>query len=91
MSKVFLQNQGPAQPVQLITPSGPLQWRAIDIISKLSPAQGNYTFEVVAIQYFTKWIEANPLTKVSSASIKKSSSQTLSAATASPDTLQSTI
>jgi hypothetical protein len=58
------------QPVQLITPSWPLQWWGIDIV-KLSPAQGNYTFVVVAVEYFTKWIEAKPLTNVSSASIKK--------------------
>jgi hypothetical protein len=33
--------------------------------------QGNYTFVVVAVEYFTKWVEAKPLTKVSSVSIKK--------------------
>jgi hypothetical protein len=33
--------------------------------------QGNYTFTVVAVEYFTKWIEAKPLTNVSSTMIKK--------------------
>jgi hypothetical protein len=33
--------------------------------------QGNYTFAVVAVEYFMKWIEAKPLTNVSSATIKK--------------------
>jgi hypothetical protein len=37
----------------------------------LTPVQGNYTFTVVAVEYFTKWIEVKPLTNVSSASIKK--------------------
>jgi hypothetical protein len=37
----------------------------------LTSAQGNYTFVVVAIEYFIKWIEAKPLTNVGSASIKK--------------------
>jgi transposase len=37
----------------------------------LTPAQGNYTFTVVAVDYFTKWIEAKPLTNVISASVKK--------------------
>jgi hypothetical protein len=37
----------------------------------LKPAQGNYTFVVVVVEYFTKWIEAKPLTNVSSTSIKK--------------------
>jgi hypothetical protein len=36
-----------------------------------SLGQGNYTFAVVAVEYFTKWIEAKPLSNVSSASIKK--------------------
>jgi hypothetical protein len=43
----------------------------IDIVGKLTPAQGNYTFAVVAVEYFTKWIEDKPLTNVSSATIKK--------------------
>jgi hypothetical protein len=56
--------------VQLITPSRLLQRWGIDIVSKLTPAQGNYTFAVVAVEYFTKWVEVKPLNNVSSASIK---------------------
>jgi hypothetical protein len=37
----------------------------------LTPAQGNYNFALVTVEYFTKWIEAKPLANVSSASIKK--------------------
>jgi IS30 family transposase len=59
------------KPVQLIALSWPLQRWGIDIIGKLTPAQGNYTFTVVVVQYFTKLIEAKPLTDVTSASIKK--------------------
>jgi hypothetical protein len=59
------------QPVQLIAPSWPLQRWGIDIIRKLILAQGNYTFVVVVVEYFKKWIEAKPLTNVGSASIKK--------------------
>jgi hypothetical protein len=60
-----------AQPVQLIAPSWPLQRWGIDIVGKLTPAQGNYTFAVVTNAYFTKWIEGKPLTNMSSALIKK--------------------
>jgi hypothetical protein len=60
-----------AQPVQLIASSWPLQRWGIDIVGKLTPAQGNYTFVVVVVEYFTKWVEAKPLTNVSSISIKK--------------------
>jgi hypothetical protein len=63
--------KAPAQPVQLIAPSWPLQRWGIDIVEKLTPAQGNYTFIVVAVEYFTKWIEAKPLTNMSSTTIKK--------------------
>jgi hypothetical protein len=42
-----------------------------------TPAQGNYTFIVIAVEYFTKWIEAKLLTNVSSATIKKFSSQNI--------------
>jgi hypothetical protein len=63
--------KAPAQPVQVIALSWPLQQWSIDIIGKLTPAQGNYTFAVVVVEYFTKWIEAKPRSNVSSASIKK--------------------
>jgi hypothetical protein len=63
--------KAPAQPVQLIALSWPLQWWVIDIISKLTPVQGNYTFVVVIVEYFTKWVEAKPLTNVTSVSFKK--------------------
>jgi hypothetical protein len=52
-------------------PLWPLQRWGIDIVRKLTPVQVNYTFAVVAVEYFTKWIEAKPLTNVSSASIIK--------------------
>jgi hypothetical protein len=37
----------------------------------LIPAQGNYTFVVVAVMYFTKWVEAKPVINVGSTTIKK--------------------
>jgi hypothetical protein len=57
--------------VQLIAWSWPLQRWGIDIIGKLTPAKGNYTFIVMVIEYFTKWVEAKPVTNVCSATIKK--------------------
>jgi hypothetical protein len=60
-----------AQPSLLIMPSWPLQQWAIDIVGKLTPAQGNYTFTIAAIEYFTKWVEAKPVTNVTSTTIKK--------------------
>jgi hypothetical protein len=64
-------SKAPTQPLQLIAPLWPLQQWGIDIIGKLTPEQGNYTFAVVVVEYFTKWVEAKPLTNVSSTTIKK--------------------
>jgi hypothetical protein len=63
--------KAPAQPVQLIAPSWPLQRWGIDIVGKFTLAQGNYTFTVIAVEYFTKWVEEKLLTNVSSATIKQ--------------------
>jgi hypothetical protein len=63
--------KAPAQLVQLIALSWPLQRWGINIVGKLTPAQGNYTFIVITVKYFMKWIEAKTLTNVSSARIKK--------------------
>jgi hypothetical protein len=71
MQTIFSQDEGPGQLVQLIAPSWHLQRWSIDIVGKLTPTQGNYTFTVITVKYFTKWIEAKPLTNVSSATIKK--------------------
>jgi hypothetical protein len=60
----------PSQPMQLIAPSWPQQRWGIDIVGKLTLAQGNYTFAVVAVEYFMKWIEAKSLTNVSFVTIK---------------------
>jgi hypothetical protein len=61
-----------AQPSKLIALSWPLQRWGIDIVSKLTPAQGNYTFAVVEVKYFMKWVEVKHVTNVSSTTMKKS-------------------
>jgi hypothetical protein len=63
--------KAPTQTVQLITLSWPLKRWGNDIIRKLTPAQSNYTFVVVEVEYFTKWLEAKLLTNVSSVPIRK--------------------
>jgi hypothetical protein len=40
-------------------------------VGKLTPAQGNYTFTIVAVEYFTKWVEAKPVMNKTSATIQK--------------------
>jgi hypothetical protein len=48
-----------------------LQRWGIDIVGKHSPAQGNYTFAIVAVEYFTKWVEVKPVANITTATIKK--------------------
>jgi hypothetical protein len=52
--------------LQTIKPTWPLARWGIDIIGKLPIAQGNYQYAIVAVEYFTKWIEAKPITNISS-------------------------
>jgi hypothetical protein len=65
-------SKSPTQPSsQLIAPSWPLQWWGINIVGKLTSAQGNYNFAIVVVEYFIKWVEAKPVTNVTSATIPK--------------------
>jgi hypothetical protein len=43
----------------------------MDIVGPLPTAQGNFKFALVAVEYFTKWIEARPVTTITSATIRK--------------------
>jgi hypothetical protein len=43
----------------------------IIIVGKLTPAQGNYIFAIVAMEYFTKWVEAKLVTNITFATIQK--------------------
>jgi hypothetical protein len=56
---------------QLITPTCPLQRWGMDIVGPLPTAQDNFNFTVVAVEYFTKWIEARPVSTITSTTISK--------------------
>jgi hypothetical protein len=63
--------QRPGALSQLITPTWPLQRWGMDIVGPLPTAQGNFKFAVVAVEYFTKWIEARSVATITSATIRK--------------------
>jgi transposase InsO family protein len=48
-----------------------LQRWGLDLLGPLPPAQGNLKYVVVAVEYFSKWIEAKPLATITSATIQK--------------------
>nr|KYP31056.1 Pol polyprotein [Cajanus cajan] len=43
----------------------------MDILGPFPPAKGQLKFLLVAIDYFTKWIEACPLTKITTENVQK--------------------
>jgi hypothetical protein len=40
-------------------------------MGKLTPARGNYTFTIVIVEYFTKLVEATPVTNITLATIQE--------------------
>nr|GEU49209.1 reverse transcriptase domain-containing protein [Tanacetum cinerariifolium] len=61
----------PKQKMTLITSAWPIfQW-GIDIVGPLLMAPGGARFLVVAIDYFTKWVEAKPLVSITGKHIEK--------------------
>jgi hypothetical protein len=59
----------PSSLTQLIQPTWPLQRWGLDLLGPLPPVQGNLKYIVVAVVYFSKWIEAKPLTTIISATV----------------------
>jgi hypothetical protein len=57
--------------IQLLPPVWPFARWGIDIVGPLPTAPGNYTHAVVAVEYFSKWVEAKPLLSITSATIQK--------------------
>nr|KYP50547.1 hypothetical protein KK1_027703 [Cajanus cajan] len=43
----------------------------MDILGPFSPAKGQLKFLLVAIDYFTKWIEACPLAKITTENVQR--------------------
>ena len=43
----------------------------MDLVGPLPTAQDNYKYAVVAVEYFTKWIEAKPLVNITSEAVIK--------------------
>jgi ribonuclease HI len=61
----------PSSLTQLIKPTWPLQRWGLDLLGPLPPAQGNLRYVVVAVKYFSKWIEAKPLATITSVTVQK--------------------
>jgi hypothetical protein len=69
--KMVNQQNLPSMPVHLIPPSWQLQRWGMDLVGPLPTAQGNCRFAAVAMDYFTKWVEAKPLANIKTPTIQK--------------------
>ncbi|KAL0447284.1 UNVERIFIED_CONTAM: hypothetical protein Slati_1856300 [Sesamum latifolium] len=54
----------PATPMELIRIACPFDQWGIDILGPFPPAVAQKKFIVVAVEYFTKWVEAEALAKI---------------------------
>jgi hypothetical protein len=61
----------PSSLTQLIQPTWLLQSWGLDLLGPLPPAQGNLKYVIVAVGYFSKWIEAKLLATITSAIVQK--------------------
>jgi hypothetical protein len=61
----------PSSLTQLIQPTWPVQRWGLDLLGPLPQAQGNLRYVVVAVENFSKWIEAKPLATITSVTVQK--------------------
>jgi hypothetical protein len=69
--KFSARSGSPAQFTKLIAHTWPLQRWGLDIVGPLPTAQGNLKFTFVAVEYFTKWIEARAVSTITSKTAQK--------------------
>jgi hypothetical protein len=81
----------PSQFTKLIAHTWPLQRWGLDIVGPLPMAQGNLKFTFIAVEYFTKWIEARAVSTITSKTARSSSGKTLFADSESRPSSQSTM
>ncbi|KAL0421302.1 UNVERIFIED_CONTAM: hypothetical protein Slati_3153100 [Sesamum latifolium] len=61
----------PATPMQPIPNPCPLDQWGMDLVGKLPRATGQREYLIVVVDYFSKWVEAEPLSKISEKKIIK--------------------
>ena len=62
--------RAPAAPLAPLSAPWPFAQWDMDIMGPFPPVAGGYKFLLVVVDYFTKWIEAEPLAKIIEAKVK---------------------
>jgi hypothetical protein len=57
--------------IQLLPPVWPIARWGIDIVGQLPTTPGKYKYAIVAMEYFSKWIEARVVPRITSQVIQK--------------------
>ncbi|XP_072052119.1 uncharacterized protein [Arachis hypogaea] len=63
--------RAPASELSLLTTSRPFSQWGVDLLGPFPVGPGQVKYLIVAIDYFTKWIEAEPLASISSSNCRK--------------------
>ncbi|KAL0378454.1 UNVERIFIED_CONTAM: hypothetical protein Sradi_3150900 [Sesamum radiatum] len=61
----------PAEPLTTMLSPCPFTQRGVDIVGPFSVAFGQRKFLLVTIDYFTKWVEVEPLARITEREVKK--------------------
>ena len=61
----------PLDEVQLLPPVGPLTRWGINFVGPLPTAPGNFKYAAVAVEYFSKWVEAKALRDITAGALQK--------------------
>ncbi|XP_057760925.1 uncharacterized protein LOC130981349 [Arachis stenosperma] len=64
-------HRAPASELSLLTSSRPFSQWGVDLLGPFPVGPGQVKYLIVAIDYYTKWIEAEPLASISSSNCRK--------------------
>ncbi|GAU30847.1 hypothetical protein TSUD_365550 [Trifolium subterraneum] len=64
-------HHAPGEPLQSVMSPWPFYMWGVDILRPFTTSQGQAKFLLVAVDYFTKWIEVEPVATISSKRVKK--------------------
>ncbi|XP_022877058.1 uncharacterized protein LOC111395308 [Olea europaea var. sylvestris] len=71
LAQKLLRQGQPSQDLTAVSSPWPFSKWGVDLIGPLAKGRGGVSFAIVAIDYFTKWVEVEPLAKITEANTSK--------------------